>query len=65
MQDLRIHELQGPASGATCPSHTPALPLLVQVGGYVQWWEIRAVDPHSFFADPDLSVFFDANPDTA
>ena len=24
---------------------------------------IRAVDPHSFFADPDLTVFLNADPD--
>ena len=24
-----------------------------------------AVDPHSFFADPDLAVFFNADPDPA
>ena len=26
---------------------------------------MRAVDPHSFFADPDPTVFLDADPDPA
>ena len=31
--------------------------------GYLKFVKTRAVDPHSFFADPDPAVFLNADPD--
>ena len=32
----------------------------------ITWQDFsRSVDPHSFFADPDLAVFLNADPDLA